>query len=129
MPSEITKDAGERPYPQLRPSPVWHEHPSAARMPGVPSRDFHRYVVETRAYLRDWVNHALSPANREYRLAKLAAAVGLGTQFMERYLAGEASIGHGLLEVMNDWASDHVDIGANSPTEDVTMFARLGDLG
>lgn len=115
--------------PGLRPPPIWHEHPSAARMPGVPSRDFHRYVVESRAYLKDWVHHALSEVNRDYRLRKLGAAVGLGPQFLERYLAGESSIGHGLLEVMNEWAGAHVDIGANNPTDDVTMFAELGDLG
>lgn len=113
----------------LRPPPIWHEHPTAARMPGVPSRDFHRYVVESRAYLNDWVDHALSETNRRYRLGKLGAAVGLSTQFLERYLAAEASIGHGLLEIMNEWAGSHVDIGPNVPTDDVTMFAAMGDLG
>ena len=92
-------------------------------------KDYYRFGVDSRAYLRAWIDHALSPANREYRLERLAAAVGLTTSYVTAYLDGKASIGWGLQEVMNDWASEHVDVSLNAPTDDTTMFAHLGDLG
>lgn len=104
--------------------PLWHPHPLHPD-----GRDYHRFSVESRAYLRAWVNHALSSENREYRLTKLAAAVGLGVGMMRRYIEGEIGIGSGLAEILIEWASDHLDLSLNDPTDEVTFLANLGDLG
>lgn len=92
-------------------------------------KDYYRFGVDSRAYLRAWIDHALSPANREYRLERLAAAFGLTTGYVTAFIEGRASIAWGLQEVMNDWAFDHAEISLNAPTDDTTMFAHLGDLG
>ena len=118
---------GDMEADSLGPAPVpprWHPNPHN----GAP-KDYYRFGVDSRDYIRAWIAHALSQANRDYRLRKLAAAVGLTTGYVTSWLDGKASIGDGLMEVMNSWADEHIDIGENNPTDDTTMFAHLGDLG
>ena len=109
---------------QLPEPPVWHANPHN----GDP-RDYYRYGVETRAYVRIWIDHALSPENRAYRLERLSAAIGLPTAHVMSFLEGQASFASVVMETVNAWVAEHPDIGLNSPTEDTTFFAHLGNLG
>jgi hypothetical protein len=109
---------------QLPDPPVWHVNPHN----GCP-KDYYRYGVETRAYVRAWIDHALSPENRTYRLEKLSAAIGLPPSHVMSFVEGRASFGDGIMEIVNAWAADHAEISLNAPTDDTTFLAHLGDLG
>ena len=114
-----TSPEGELPAP-----PVWHVNPHN----GAP-KDYYRYGVETRAYIRAWIDHALSPENRAYRLERLSAAIGLPPSHVMSFVEGQASFADVVMQTVNAWAAEHAEISLNSPTDDTTFFAHLGDLG
>lgn len=77
---------------------------------------FYHAAITKRAWMKAWVENALSEQVREYRFKALCSAFGLSEHYLGMHLEGKVGMGPYLADEILQWCASE-DVSPNNPAQ------------